>query len=333
MARAYRGPYARQSTVYVPYATAAVWGTGIDPVHSYYGEGPPLRVIGRDGAIGSSPVANASPRDRDYQAPVEGNAADTNQEELWGYPGGVDYGPDSFGAGADSPISYEDTSFAIDQYIDSRPAWNVAPEQDRLRSNADTMAPWGTAGLKVMGMVRAGSHRFRRNPDEQLKGQGDGYQPISAEPSASNPTETVSEGWINKGTSFVSDANSSADEQIFVQTSMRQRYGVRDNRRAMMRGTDDERSKIGSRVMAMVEKVYSEGERNYDMFPYQADEIRRPFRNRTAGVGPAEWLEANEYGLITPVIRTPPPDPAQGVNEVQYPDEYGYTQEDTTYAY
>jgi hypothetical protein len=305
-----------------------VWGTGIDAIHSFYGEGPPLRVLGRDGSIGSSPVANSGPRDRTYQTPVEGNAADTPQEMLWGYPGGVDYSPDSFGMGADSPISEGDTSFPIEQYMGSRPSWDVPAQQDLLRSNADTMAPWGTPGLKVMSMVRAGSHRFRRNYKLDLPGQGDGYQPISAEPVNSNPTETVSEGWINKGTSFVADSNPSADEQIFVQTSMRQRYGKRDNRRAQMRGTDDERSQISSRVMAMVEKVYSEGERLYDMFPYQQDEIRRPFRNRTAGVGPAEWMLANEYGVITPVIRTPPPDPAMGVNEVQYPDEFGYTQED-----
>jgi hypothetical protein len=331
MARAYRGPYARPSTVHVPYATAAVWGTGIDPVHSYYGEGPPLRVLGRTGAIGSQPVSNQSAQDREYQPPAEGNPVDAPQDLLWGYPGGVDYSPDSFGQGADSPVSDADTSFPVDVYMDSRPAWNVPAEQDTLRSNADTMAPWGTAGLKVMGMVRAGSHRFRRDYKLTLPGQGDGYQPISAEPANQNPTETVSEGWINKGTSFVADANPSADEQIFVQTSMRQRYQTSTNRRAQMRGTDEDRTGIPSRVMAMVEKVYSTGERCYDMFPYQQDEIRRPFRNRTAGVGPSEWLQTNAYGAITPVIRTPPPDPAQGVNEVQYPDEYGYTSEDTMF--
>jgi hypothetical protein len=331
MARAYRGPYARQSTVSVPYATAAVWGTGIDPIHSFYGEGPPLRVIGRDGAIGSSPVANAGARDRSYQSPMDGNQVDPPQDLLWGYPDGVDYSPDSFGAGADAPISDEDTSFATYQYMASRPAWNVPAQQDPIRSYADTMAPWGTPGIRVMGMVRAGSHRFRRNPREDLPGQSDVYQPISAEPVNSNPTETVSEGWINKGTSFIPDANPSADEQIFVQTSMRQRYTVRDNRRAMKRGTDDERSTIASRVMPMIEKVYSTGERLYDMFPYQQDEIRRPFRNRTAGVGPAEWMQANEYNVITPVIRTPPPDPAQGVPEVQYPGDYGYQEEDSMY--
>jgi hypothetical protein len=331
MARAYRGPYARPSTVHVPYATAAVWGTGIDAIHSYYGEGPPLRVLGRAGHIGSSPVAVESPLDRSYQNPTDGNAADPPQELLWGYPEGVNYGPDSFGSGPNAPMSEEDAGWDDYTYLDDRPAWNVPPENDRLRSNADTMAPWGTPGLRVMAMIRAGASRYRAFPGQPLKGQAQAYEPKSAEAADSYPSETVSEGWINKGKSFVADANPSADEQIFVQTSMRQRYLARDNRRAMLRGTDDERSKISSRVTAMVEKVYSTGEREYDMFPYQQDQINRPFRTRTAGVGPAEWMQANEYGVMSPIIRTPPPDPAQGSPEVAYADDYGYQQEDSMY--
>lgn len=329
MARAYRGPYARPSTVYIPYATATVWGTGIDPVHSFYGEGPPLRIIGRDGTIGSSPVANVGPRDRNYQAPAEGNAADAPQELLWGYPGGVDYSPDSFGAGADSPMSHEDVGWDDMFFMGDHPAWGTPTD---IRATTKDQTRWGQSGARFRA-IRDGAHRYRENFGQILKGQGDAYQPISAEPVDSYPSETVSEGWINKETSFVSDANPSADEQVFIQTSMRQRYGVRDNRRAMARGTDDERATIGSRVMAMVEKVYSTGERSYDMFPFQQDEIRRPFRNRTAGVGPAEWLETNEYQVITPITRTPPPDPAQGQDEVGYPSEgyYGYTAEDGMY--
>lgn len=326
MARAYRGPYARPSSVLIPYATASVWGTGVNAVHSYYGEGPPLRTLGREGTIGSSPVGGEHPRSRDYQNAADSNSLDPPEEVTWGYP--VDYGPDSFGMGADSAISMGDTSFAVTQYMDDRPAWNVPTEQARLRSNAGTMAPWGRSG-RFMRAIREGSHRYRLNKDERLVGQGDGYQPVSAEPSNSNPTETVSEGWLNKVTSFVANAEPSSTNQYEVQTSMRQRFGVRDNRRACMRATDDERSRIASRVMPMVLKEYSTGERSYDMFPYQIDQIERPFRNRTAGVGPAQWMEANEYSAVTPVQRTPPPDPAAGVPEVY--DSYGYTAEDTMY--
>jgi hypothetical protein len=326
MARAYRGPYARPSSYPVPYATAAVWGTGIDPVHSFYGEGPPVRVIGRDGAAGFSPIGQTTTRDRSYQQPGSSSGANPPEEVTWGYP--VDYGPDSFGQGADAPISTGDVSFGIEQYMDDRPWWgNDAPNQE-IRANASTMAPWGSSGLAMLAR-RAGSHRFRRNRNERLVGQGDGYQPVSAEPSNSNPTETVSEGWLNKATSFTAYAHPSDPSQYEVQTSMRQRFGTRDNSRAQARSTDAARSKIASRVEPMVEKVYSTGERLYDMFPFQIDQIERPFRYRTAGVGPAEWLEPNAYSAVTPIQRVPPPDPAMGVPEVS--EEYGYTQEDSMY--
>jgi hypothetical protein len=328
MARAYRGPYARPSTYPVPYATAAVWGTGIDAIHAYYGEGPPLRTLGRAGTIGSSPVANQYPRGRDYQQPADSSGIDPPEEVTWGYP--VDYSPDSVGMGADSAISSTDVGPGTTQYMDDRPAWgNDAPNQ-QIRRDASTMTPWNWSGVR-MRAIREGSHRYRLSPrTDNVPGQGDGYQPISAEPSNSNPTETVSEGWLNKVTSFTAYAVPSDPSQYEVQTSMRQRFGTRDNSRAQMRGTDYPRAKIASRVEAMVEKVYSQGERLYDMFPFQIDQIDRPFRYRTAGVGPADWMETNDYNALTPVQRVPPPDPAMGVPEVT-PDDYGYTGEDTMY--
>jgi hypothetical protein len=324
MARAYRGPYARPSTYPVPYATAAVWGTGIDPIHSYYGEGPPLRMMGREGAAGFSPIGQTTTRDIHRTAPNDSAGLNPPEELTWGYP--IDYNADGVGMGAEGSVA-NDVNFAIEQYMDDRPAWgNDAPKQ-KIRSSASTQTPWGSDGL-VLRAVRAGAARYRRNPNQKLPGQGYGYQPVSAEPSNSNPNETVSEGWINKATSFTAYAHPSDASQYEVQTSMRQRFGTRDNSRAQARSTDDERSKIASRVEPMIEKVYSQGERLYDMFPYQIDQIERPFRYRTAGVGPAQWMEANEYSAITPVQRVPPPDPTAGAPEVS---EYGYTAEDSMY--
>lgn len=330
MARAYRGPYARPSSSKIYYATASRWGTGIDAVHGYYGEGPPLRVLGRSGAIGSSPVSTmGSPRDdRSYQEPADSSGHTPPQEEFWGYP--VDYSPGSFGMGADSSINDGDTGFPVDMYMGNRPSWDTPPENDRMRSDASTMAPWGRSGA-AMRAIREGAHRYRRNSQQVLPGQGDAFQPVSAEPVNSNPTETVSEGWINKATSFTAYAEPAADGQVFVQTSMRQRFGTRDNGRAQLRGTDEARSNIASRVMAMIEKVYSEGERHYDMAPYQQDDIRRAFRTRTAGTGPQHWMEVNEVIPLTAMQRTPPPDPAMGIPEVSTAADYGYTGEDTMF--
>jgi hypothetical protein len=327
MGRAYRGPYARVSSYEPAYATAAKWGTGIDAIHSYYGEGPPLRVMGRTGAIGSSPVGGSSqdPGMRDYQTPGESSGGDPPEELTWGYP--VDYTPDSVGMGADGPISYGDTAPGEIQYMDDRPHWGEETATERLRRNTGDHPSWNRPGT-FFRAIREGSHRYRTFPSQP----NSAYAPISAEAVDSQPTETVSEGWLNKVTSFVADANPSADEQIFVQTSMRQRYLSKDNGRAQARATDEARSTISSRVAAMVEKVYSEGERNYDMFPYQSDQINRPFRFRTAGTGRADWMLANAYSQVTPVQRTPPADPAAGIPEVQDAgQQYGYTGEDSMY--
>lgn len=330
MARAYRGPYARPSSYQPSYATASIWGTGVDPVHSYYGEGPPLRTLGRAGSIGSSPVATAHSRDREYQQPADTSGLDAPQEITWGYR--LHYDPDSFGAGADSAISNIDTGAGVSFYMGDRPSWDTPPENQRVRSTSG-MPSWGTPGGRWFRALRQGAQRYRTDPSESIPGDPDTYRPITDAPPNSNPTETVSEGWQNKVTSFVANANPSSPRQYEVQTSMRQRYGTRDNRRAVMRATDDDRWTIGSRVMAMVEKVYSTGERSYDMFPYQIDQIERPFSYRTAGTGPASWMVTNEFSPMSPLRRTPPPDPAMGVPEVGFTEQetFGYTPEDTMF--
>jgi len=334
MGRAYRGPYARPNEYPVPYATAAVWGTGIDDIHSFYGEGPPLRVIGRGGHIGSSPVANMAPRDRGYQQPADASNPNPDQMLLWGYPGGVNYGPDSFGAGADAPISEEDVGWDDTFYMDDRPAWGDEAAYQRLRGDTQDQTRWGQWGERFRSL-REGAARYRSFPQQPLKGQAEAYSPISAEPVDSYPTETVSEGWINKSragaASYPADAEPADNAQVFVQTSMTQRYGTRFNTRAQQRGTDDPRTEIDSRVEPMIAKQYSTGERNYDMFPYQIDQIERPFRYRTAGLGPAEWMRTNEINSLSPVQRTPPADPSMGVTEVAPAEDYGYTEEDSMY--
>lgn len=322
MARAYRGPYARPSQYAVPYATAAVWGTGIDAIHSYYGEGPPLRALGRPGTSGSSPVAGGeAPRDRKYQQPADKGGLNPPEDLTWGYP--VDYSRDSFGQGADAPMSHGDTAPERTWYADDHPRWGLDTQRQRNR-RTNPLPAWGRGGGPFRAMrMGAQAYRLYNIP-------GSYYSPITADEANSLPTETVSEGWLNKVTSSTAYAVPSDPSQYEVQTSMRQRFGTRNNDRAVARSTDDPRSKIASRVEAMVEKVYSTGERLYDMAPYQQDQINRPFRFRTAGTGRQGWMQTNAYNALSAVQRTPPPDPAMGIPEVQS-DDYGYTGEDSMY--
>jgi hypothetical protein len=321
MARAYRGPYARPSSYTVPYETAGVWGTGINDVHEQYGEGPPLRVMGREDTQGSSPVGDEHAQGREYQQPAESNGDNVPSEMTWGYP--VDYDTDSFGAGADgSPWM---VAPAVTINMGDRPAWNEDPSTDTLRSTS-TMSPWNVSGT-LFRARRAGA-RIRRVNRAQ---GGVGPEPITDPPSLQSPNETVTEGWRNKVTSFVAYAHPSSPRQYEIQTSMVQRFLSRNNDRAVSRGTDEARSTIASRVMPMVRKQYSQGERLYDMAPYQIDQMDRAFRYRTAGTGRADWMNANAVYPVSPIQRVPPPDASLGVPEVQQSEDYGYTGEDTMY--
>lgn len=150
------------------------------------------------------------------------------------------------------------------------------------------------------------------------------------------PTETVSEGWENKATGAVADSEPSDNAQIFVQTSQTQRYREQNNDRALMRHSDAPRTPIKSRVKGQVKKVYSGDLRHYDMFPYQIDDIPRPFYYRTAATGPGPYNLANAWHVVSPIQRTPPPDPSQGVVDTTLTDsqatgDYGYTSEDWGY--
>jgi hypothetical protein len=310
MARAYRGVYAQPSTVPPPYSTAAIWGTGVNPVHELYGEGPPVRVLGRASSLGGSPVA-VDPRRRDFQSPSQATSDNPPEELTWGYP--VDYSVDAFGGGTDSSPS--DVAPRIDDYADDRPSWNTPVEQQQVRGNAD-ITPWSQDGNAQRS--RPGGWRTILNVMGSMR------------PSAQLPNESVSEGWKNKATSVVAYSRPSDDSQLTIQTSDRQRFLAKNNDRSVARATDEPRAGISSRVQPMIEKVYSTGERLYDMSPYQADVMLRPFRYRTAGVGPSEWLGPNEMYVSEPYQRTPPPDPSIGTPEVSEPD-YGYTGEDTMY--
>jgi hypothetical protein len=118
-------------------------------------------MLGREGTIGSSPVAGEHPHSREYQNPANSNSDDPPQEVTWGYP--VDYTPDGFGSGADSAISDGDEAPPQTFYMDDRPIWGQAPEQARNRSNTSDHTPWGKSG-GVMRAIRDGAARYRLYP-------------------------------------------------------------------------------------------------------------------------------------------------------------------------
>jgi hypothetical protein len=295
MALPFTGAYARRYSQ--PYSGNLVWGTGVNPVHMYYGS-PPARL---------SPVRPLNGR------PLpDGQLAETSQPwealsdqiipvNVWGYQ------PE------DQPNTYV--------YYGERPDWSVPPQDSPVRIASDDFPAWTAPGAvnNAFRATRAGAHRLFRGKEPR------GTYPI--------PTETVSEGWRNKPKGSPADAKPSDPVQYEMQTSMEQRYRTRTNVLSVIRGTDEPRSDIDSRVIGQRLKVYSGQERHYDMFPrQQTPTYERPFYYRTAGTGQADWMEPNEQWEINAVERTPPPDPYIGRYDGSDVTDYGYMGEDQFYA-
>jgi hypothetical protein len=269
-----------------PYVGAEVWGTGINEIHAVYGEGPPLRITGRNGNV---PTIQ----------PADARLDETPGEDLWGYD-------------IDVPHNNGDV------YIDDRPAWNEVPPD--YNANTENHPPWNVA----------------QYVNERFRATSGGAHRISQKLVDSIPSETVSEGWVNKPTGTVANSKPADDAQVFIQTSMMQRYRKRNNKHAVARATDAPRAEIDSRVEGMKVREYSgqvvDSPRYYDMTPYQQDAMLRPFRYRTAGTGPASYLRPNAMTVLQPIERVPPPDPSVGIPEAPPASDYGYTGEDQFYA-
>jgi hypothetical protein len=252
----------------------------------------PVHAVYGEGA----PVRQGGRDERLHTAPFEGRSDSTTDRELWGY-------------------TDDDSSFVGVDY-DERPNWGEQPEGHR--ANTELQPPWNVPG--------AVNERFRATRDGAYR-TFRGQQPSTG---YIVPTETVSEGWKNKIAGEVSVAKPADVSQLERQTSMQQRFRTRNNGHSVDRGTDEPRAGIASRVMGKVVKVYSGGERHYDMFPRQQDTILRPFWYRTAGTGNPNEMIPNAQMHQVPIQRTPPPDPALGQQEIS--QDYGYTAEDNFYA-
>lgn len=250
---------------------------------------------------GSAPRPGISQREGEITPAFEGVSRDLIPEEFWGY-------------------TAEDFQGAGYFVRDDRPGWDVAPEDNPSRDNTGDQPSWNATG--------AAKTRFRSKMD----GAFSKFRGKLPRATYQIPTETVSEGWINKAVG-PRPANSVVSDpaQYEMQTSMTQRYRARNNDHSVMRSTDDPRAHINSRVSNPIVKVYSQGDRDYDMLPKeQHATYERPFYYRTAGTGIQGQMLPNEMWDQSAIERTPPSDPYIGQPDTSF--EYGYTQEDSFYA-
>lgn len=285
MAGPLSGAWARQN---IGYSGASVWGTGVNPVHAYYGS-PPARV------------GNLSQREGEQTPIGHSYPEQLIPTDLWGY-------------------QLEDSLYTGVQYAD-RPNWTQEPSHFRGHTGSQPSWTAGGATKSRFRALRNGAYRIFRTSS-----------PIPGAIQYQEPSETVSEGWLNKPHGRPADSIPSDDKQLIIQTAMTQRYQTRVNDAAVKRGTDDPRTGIASLVTGQKIKEYSGGERHYDMEPREQDPIPRAFWYRQAGTGmPGDMLPNTMY-TVTPLQRIPPSEPAIGTPETSLSADYGYTSEDVFYA-
>lgn len=287
----------------VPYATARIWGTGVNPVHASRNAGmgrgvaPHTQVHG----VPSELIEHGdNDWDNDDFDDFGGYTREDMNEQLWGYG--------------------EQTGTA------DRPNMGV-PETKERQSTTVRHADFPSWGPKQKGLPGGRFLRaFKRGEratvtaktDFRRSQYADGENKVSAEP------ENV--------------PNDADKTQVFMQTSETQRNKTRQG--SQNSGTSNTfDAPIKSRTMGPQRFVPSGGYRHTEMFPrQQSPENLRPFLVRTAGVGPVHWMEPNADTDNTPRNRVPPDRPYAGSDVDGNANGYvagdhvhGYTEEDVVY--
>jgi hypothetical protein len=227
--------------------------------------------------------------------------------------------PSSFGFG----YGYENEDDVVFGYgpqsgTDDRPPYNVVTEQWRDNATALTETEWPEWGERESGVPGGDAQRH------------EDHGTLLSRRAKVRPTETVSEGWLNKIFQVQPNNPSLPDpSQLIMQTSMMQRDQTREGSQAAEGRASEFMAPIRSRIVGMRLKAFSGGQRHYDMQPREATEIIRPWWSRTAGTGDPDMLEVNDMRVREPITRTVPSEPDQGPSEpVVDHINYGFVQED-----
>lgn len=323
MAGPYTGAWRAAQVSEVGYTGITKWGTGVNPIHSQYGSGPPR----------GKPKLTYYPESPPGGENTESFADDMGGMGYWPEDNPSQYyaynvnDPDTWGAGSDTgtadrplrntedsdPFSNETGWGLPNPPVDPRtlPADPRAKTQNSTRSNFPS---WGGSRKPLPGgsVIRSIVH-------------GDSL--ISK--ARVLPNEDVAQGWLNKEHGTPGDARPADDSQVFIQTSMVQRYKTRAGSQNI--GSQSTfAAPIESRVVGKKVKQYSvpESSRHWEMLPYQQEDYIRPFLMRQAGTGYREWNYPNEMYVSPAIQREPPPDPELGPVSMTDSNDWGYSYED-----
>jgi hypothetical protein len=308
MAGPYTGTWRASSVAQSQYTGAAKWGTGINPIHSIRTSAPdrggPNLVyppVETPGGQGTDTVTEDYSWDTTVNPDPYLEPYNITDSELYGY--NQETGT-SDRPGFETPSVRSSTQNVTH---DPFPSWGGSRKS-------------GPGGRFIRGLLR-GATMIRS--------------------ARVLPNEDVAQGWTNKTHGIAADSRPADDTQVFMQTSMVQRYKVREG--SQRSGSQSDFSApIESRVTGQKVKNWTTpaSSRHWDMLPYEQVDYVRPFLSRQAGTGWREWALPNEM-YVSPVLqREPAPDPELGpVAGVSYGDtlnqvtsaDYGYSYEDQGY--
>jgi len=295
------------------YVGALRWGTGINPIHAVPDSG--TRVTGI----------------KENLLPLgSGDDGGEVPESL--------LGPEQWGYSSEEAALYPGEDY---RYLDDHPNWDDPTPRDQ---DSLTDGPVGTRDWPSWG-----PHGTDPDSPWPLAGYpgGDGMRAISEGAEIENakaiavPTRGWRGGWLNKAHGAVERAETSDPSQYEITTSMVQLDKTRVNDAAVLRGTDDPRAPIPTRLTGQKEKVYAKssgmggGPGTPDMAPLCQDLPYRPWFYRQAAVPPPPDTYYGTMSGNEPIERTLPVDAGEYVTVQEAPPDdgtYGYTEGDYVYG-
>lgn len=275
-----------------PYATAAIQGTGINPIHAVRDS-----LGGRNTAPDGSLLVPA----RGLVEPDVGDGYGYMSEDMVSMYDGQLESPTETGI-ADRPTIDREEGWRA-QTTPGYPSFQPTPVSG-TSGNAIRSEDHGAESSYMTNVVPF----FNGPAGWQNKLTGDVLEPGSGISSPDQYTVQTSM------------------QQLHQTRAGSQRGNVNSD------GQSEYDAPIATRVPGMKVKAYSESYRLTQMLPRTARVIQRPFWNRRAGTGHVGWLGSNSKYLVQPLDREAPPDPYQGATVGSGTgNQYGYTDEDYTY--
>jgi len=283
------------------YAGSTRWGTGINPVHAIWDEGPgrgesklPLGSTGDSGTVGD-----------DITDPnLYGFGDDDSQYYI-----GEDYRylEDDHPNWGDTTVGRADRDGEIMEAGTQPdptgfPSWGPHEVSDK-----DWQTGWPLGGPPGGARLRSQS-------------EGSDLEHLNA---IAVPTRGVTGGWLNKAHGEIGVPVDSDPAQLLITTSEVQLNQTRTNEAAVTRGTDDLRASIATRLTGQKVKSYAKssgmggGPGTPDMGPVTQDLPFRPWFFRSAAVPPPP---DTTFGVMTstePIERVPPVDAGELVTTTE----------------